>query len=421
MKSPRAALLLALMLIVASPIVWAQDKIRITVAVQTLGDVHGDLEVALAERYMEMNPNVEIELVDGREVAVYLAGGIELDVIGTQTSADIFLNMGHSQVLEPLDALISEYGFREGFDINDIHPAMLEMHRVNGELHFMPYRSFPMLNYINVDLFEQMGVPLPTNDWTWEEYEDKLRRITRDVDGDGINDVWGGATDPTINTRLSAWIWQNGGDWFTEDRTKTLIDSREVITALEWLEDMYAREIHVPYQVTNGQWQQNLTLFGDGKVGVYGPVGIVTQYQAAPFEWDVIFPPQNEARATNAGNRGYVIHKNSKHKDVAWDFVQYLVSWESQLYRYEQLQVMGTHRHLATLPEIQSPQTRPASVRYYLDILPYSRALPQELHTGRVISTIMSSFRSIWSEGRSPQVVVNELSDAVNAMLMMGN
>ncbi len=46
-------------------------------------------------------------------------------------------------------------------------------------------RAFTGALYYNKDVFEEYGVDYPTADWTYAEYLDAMKRLTRDRDGDG--------------------------------------------------------------------------------------------------------------------------------------------------------------------------------------------------------------------------------------------
>lgn len=59
---------------------------------------------------------------------------------------------------------------------------------MNDEVYALPFRSDFWLIYYNKDLFDQAGVPYPTNDMTLEQYDELARKMTS---GSGSNKVYG--------------------------------------------------------------------------------------------------------------------------------------------------------------------------------------------------------------------------------------
>jgi len=400
----------------------AQEPITLTFAVQSLGDVHGDLEVALAEEYMKLHPHIKIEAVRGQNVDVQMAGGLIPDLIGTQTGTPSYLSMAVNGVFDDIYALQERYGNIPNFSLAELHPAFIEMHRLNGEVHLIPYRPFIYGMYTNLDLFARGGVAPPSDEWTWDDYADVMEKLSRDTSGDGMNDVWGGGTDP-IWSRMSSWIWQNGTDWFTEDLSRTLIDTPAVYEAVDWLAGFRQDGGHPPYQISN-TLGKTANLFIDGRLGVYGPIGNLyvgdLRDAEVPFAWDVVALPQNVAKATYAGTRGYVIPKEARHHKEGWEFAQYLAGWEAQVYRFEQLGMIGTHLRLATLPEIQRPDLPPANIRMFFDAMAYAKPAQNDPAAREALAQLQRAYQAVWLGERDAKSVGEELAPSINATLREG-
>ena len=48
----------------------------------------------------------------------------------------------------------------------------------------LPYESVPTLMYVNRTLLEKEGISLPSDDWTWADFYDICRRVTKDTNED---------------------------------------------------------------------------------------------------------------------------------------------------------------------------------------------------------------------------------------------
>ncbi len=56
----------------------------------------------------------------------------------------------------------------------------------------MPKDTSPVGIFFNKGLFDKFGVPYPPEDeWTWDQFAETVKKLTKDTDGDGKTDVWG--------------------------------------------------------------------------------------------------------------------------------------------------------------------------------------------------------------------------------------
>ncbi|WP_339158353.1 sugar ABC transporter substrate-binding protein [Paenibacillus sp. FSL W8-0186] len=142
----------------------------------------------LIDAYKAKNPNVTIEYVDLGStdymtmLSTQLSGGADLDIL---TVKDIpgYANLVKQNHLEPLKKYMSE----QGIDVS-LYGGTVEQIQMNDEVYALPFRSDFWLIYYNKDLFDQAGVPYPTNDMTLEQYDELARKMTS---GSGSNKVYG--------------------------------------------------------------------------------------------------------------------------------------------------------------------------------------------------------------------------------------
>jgi len=134
---------------------------------------------ALVEAYKDVAPNVTIEMVDlgstdyQTVLATELSGsGTDFDVV---TIKDVpgYATLVQKGSIIPLNDLIE----RDGIDLSR-YSGIPEQLMVDGQLYEMPFRSDFWVLYYNKDLFDAKGVPYPTNDMTFEEYDALARQMT---------------------------------------------------------------------------------------------------------------------------------------------------------------------------------------------------------------------------------------------------
>ncbi|GBF71860.1 ABC transporter substrate-binding protein [Paenibacillus sp. 598K] len=142
----------------------------------------------LIKAYTDANPHVTIEYVDLGStdymtmLSTQLSGGADLDVL---TIKDIpgYANLVKQNHLEPLNGFIGDSGIDKA-----AYGGTVEQIQVNDEVYALPFRSDFWLIYYNKDLFDKAGVPYPTNDMTFDQYEEIARSVTS---GSGAEKVYG--------------------------------------------------------------------------------------------------------------------------------------------------------------------------------------------------------------------------------------
>ncbi len=148
-----------------------------------------DLESAqyykdLANAYQAKNPNITIEFVDlgsadyTTMLGTQLSGGADLDVV-TIKEMPSYYNLIKQNFLEPIDTTNIDKSKYSG---------LIEQLELDGKLYTLPYRSDFWLTYYNKDIFDKQGIPYPTNDMTFQEYEKLARQLTN---GEGADKVYG--------------------------------------------------------------------------------------------------------------------------------------------------------------------------------------------------------------------------------------
>ena len=197
-------------------------------------------EPDLAERvlapYLARHPGLELQshLLPSRDEE----GGGLLMALASDDPPDVFLLEDDDvpAVVERDAALdLAPYLPRVGVDLARYDARLVTVFRRGAALYGLPRGYTPMVVAFNKDLFDRAGVPYPADDWTWEDFLQAARRLTRDSDGDGSIDQWGSALDPRVAYWLP-WIWAGGGDVLCADgrRASGCLDAPATVEALRW-------------------------------------------------------------------------------------------------------------------------------------------------------------------------------------------
>jgi len=305
---------------------------------------------AAADAFHAANPDITVEIVDissqeyGDKLNIMLSGGDETDVI---TIKDI---PGYNGLISrgQIDSLNSRVE-AAGIDLSAFAGAAEEL-TSNGELYSLPFRSDIWILYYNKDLFDAAGVDYPTNDMTWQQYDEIARQLTS---GEGADKVYG-AHFHTWRSTVQLPTFQDGQN--------TAIASDYAF--MKWMYDLVTAQqddgIIMDYGELKAGSIHYSGVFQNGQVAML-PMGswfIGTMVAAArdgktDVNWDVVkYPhPEGVEPGTTAGTlTALSINTLSQHKDEAFKFIEWFSGPEGAnlLAGLGNLPAMRTEEALAT-------------------------------------------------------------------------
>lgn len=174
----------------------------------------------------------------------------------------------------------------------------------------------------NKSMFDNAGIALPTDEWTWDDALAAAQALTKDT-GDPQTTEWGIASI-TPRDRLWPRIWDFGGAILDDAYTKCLLDQPEAMAAMQWLYDTYAVHKVNPQTPPTHAVHPFLT----GRIGMYGCGSWVpSSLKDAEFEWEVAHWPrgeQSKERITQGNSDGFSCFKATKAPDAAWELLYFM-------------------------------------------------------------------------------------------------
>jgi len=226
-------------------------------------------------------------------------------------------------VVEPLDQLIPA-------EIQATFiPAVLEDCRykaavpagLKDKLISIPYFTDVRLILYRKDIFAERGVPEPL-DWTWDDFVEYAQELTFD-------DVYGFGTSGRYNSQFIIFVWQAGGE-ILDENGYPLFTSPEFLEGINFYWDLYhTHRVVQPGAVDAHLWDVRKML-AEGKIAMYidcGDSARVLYEELGDKLGAALLPkhPRTGKRTAFFGADGFVILKQSRHKEEAAKLLLWLI------------------------------------------------------------------------------------------------
>lgn len=281
---------------------------------------------AVVDDFQAANPNitVKVEVSDWdsywTKLNTLVAGGTPPDVFAMD--APLYLDWQSRGALLNLQPYIdANPGFLDGF-----YPQTLSVYKAGSEYFGLPRDFQTIVLFYNKDMFDEAGAAYPTAEWTYDDLLNTAKELTKDTNADGKVDQYGFWSD-TWDMELfwSEAIWAYGGDIINSDHTKTLIGEGGAREAWAYIDSLYKEGV-MPMPTTAGEYGDDLFQSGNAAMTTIGHWA-VPGYVQAGIKFGVAPMPTGPAgRATSVNSAGFVVSKDSKNPDAAFEFIKFALS-----------------------------------------------------------------------------------------------
>jgi multiple sugar transport system substrate-binding protein len=286
--------------------------------------------------FQEKFPHIKVTLEPSAEyltkLAVLFGSNTIGDVMFLEADDEGFFGFWAAQgMLNQLDPYIR----RDRFDLNVFFPTAVEALKIiDGKIWAFPYNAFMARCglFYNAALFQQGGLPLPTDDWTYEDMRVAAQRLTKRA-GTEV-DVWGGGRNFGGDFSFMAITRAFGGDLYSKDGKKTLLASEPSRQAISWWLDRYTKDRTM---ALNPGTATPRVLFEQGKSAFtagYNPGDrrlVANALNPTGVQWGLTLMPKGPA-----GRRGGAFFltptgmaRITKHPDESWELQKFLAEKET--------------------------------------------------------------------------------------------
>ncbi|MGF9564410.1 sugar ABC transporter substrate-binding protein [Neorhizobium sp. JUb45] len=284
----------------------------------------------LIEAYQAKNPNVKFEHIDlgsqdyQQMIATQLAGGSkDIDIV-TVKDVPNYTNLIRAGSIMDLSSFMTEQKIDKAS-----FGGLAEEMTVDGKIYSLPFRSDFWVVYYNKDIFDKAGVPYPTNDMTWAQFDETATKL---AGGMGVNKTYGAL----FHT------------WRSTVQLAGILDGKNTLAGPDYafLKPWYERALKlqedsiVPSYATLKTSNTHYSgPFFNGTIGML-PMGTwfvgtqiakVKSGESKSKNWGIVkFPhPDGVVAGTTAAQiSGLSVNSNSGHKEAVLDFIKFVTSAE---------------------------------------------------------------------------------------------
>jgi multiple sugar transport system substrate-binding protein len=380
-------------------------------ASQKQADLFHQMHPAITIKILQIPNNTNYDI----KVQTLIAGGAPPDLFG---SGDVILptlfQKGYARDLTP-------YINRDHYSLSDFFQEEFRAFRYKGDIYALTDNWDTQVMYYNKDLFRKDGVAFPNKNWTWNDFRAAAIKLTH---GSGSSKQYG-AVFTSWFAPVYDLIWSYGGDIFSADGKSTLLNQPAAEQAIQWLADLYLKDKVSPTPSMLGSNGPDLR-FMSGRAAMMidggrwwaaefvGPPGITKfDWAAAPI------PKGPKGRANFFHISCYIVARNAKNPDAAWEFLKFLLSKQGIAIVAADQQGIPSRVSLAHDPSFTKDPTNVKHdlVQPWFDSLPTVHAAPMIINFNQAQSLIDTALNPVWRGQTTAKAAMDSLAPKLNAEL----
>lgn len=359
------------------------DTVRVTVA--EYSNATGPYFEKMAQEFTKANPgiDVKIEVVNWnsllQKLQTDISGGTnsDLSIIGTRWLLD-FVKDG---VAEPLDSYLTP-AVRDRFV-----PVFLKPGTIGGKIYGLPIAASARAMFYNKDMLTKTG--FPNGPGTWDDVVAAATKIKAAGSyGFGIQ-----GKDLETDVYWYYALWSYGGDLIGPDG-KTGFAGPAGVKTLEMYKSMIDQGLTEP-GVTNYTRANLQDLFKQGRLGmvITGPFLIGQIAKEAPnLQYGIVPVPKGTTQSTYAVTDSIVMFKNSKVKQAAWKFLDFLFTEQPRIEFNKNEGFLPTTKAVAEDPYFANDER----LKVFVGLLPNAHFAPVISGWEDVAKDVIDALQSVY-------------------------
>jgi multiple sugar transport system substrate-binding protein len=376
------------------------------------------------KKFEEMNPDIDIETVPlpyeetPDQLAIMIAAGNPPDI----TTVDVIWleQLAAMGGLEPLSGYFSEDLLK------DLFPSSINLGKAQGDQYALVWNDNPNLLCYNRVLLEKAGFNPDQPPPTMDEFNQAIAAVSG-LGGDILGIELNMSKDSFSADYLHPWLWNFGAEVFNPDR-KIILNNAAGVEAVEWVNSLVKNKYMDPglgireIRVIFAQEKLGFMLEGPWIRGILR--GLNPRQEEFDKDWALAPIPKGSAIPddvpygySNPSSHMLVLSKDSKNKEAAWKYMEFLIS-DTEITKtyYQDTGLMPTRISLLNDPIYKDDPF----VRQVLNQTEYmKKPLGWGPRWGRVGEIVMAAVQEVVLMGRDVQSALDEAVRQIDIELSM--
>ena len=250
----------------------------------------------------------------------------------SNTAPDIF-RAGYGQIggYSSQGALLDLSSYFSSSEAGAFIPAFWQAVKFDGKPYGVPQQTDTSALVYNTKMMTDAGVTSFPDSlgsaWSWEEFESVMKKLRAKQDAKHFPfaDNWQLGGSP----RWLTWLFNAGGNLLSSDLKSSAIESAAGTKALDYTKRFFTNK-YVPQNssVKSNAYADTTWLAGTTAMVSAGNF-LLSEFAPAKFEWGVTYLPRDTRGADDLGGNALVATATSKNKDLAAEFLKYMVTDEA--------------------------------------------------------------------------------------------
>lgn len=222
----------------------------------------------------------------------------------------------------------------ESFDLDRYFTNVVDVGRRGTALYAIPLDFTPLVLYYNKALFDEAKVPYPKPGWTCEDFLATAKALTIERPKNPAKKQYGMHFINWMPLWVP-WIWTHGGDVLSPDgqHAEGYFNSDKSIAAIQFLTDLITRYKVAPSHSEAAAAGVDLFRAGRAAMNVAGHWMII-DYRSDGINFGVTMLPTDTGHPkTVIYESGLAINRETKQRELAWEYVKFMTSAEVQKIR----------------------------------------------------------------------------------------
>lgn len=351
-------------------------------------------EVSVVNAFQAAHPEIKVEfqLLPYADyftsLKTWIAGGTAPDVASLDLA--MLQEMAASGSLVDLNPMIKS----TGYDLSAYYDSTLKIFQNKGGQYGLPASYSNVVLYYNKKLFDEAGIPYPTDKMDWATFIDYAKKLTKDTNGDGNNEIFG-----TSRLWWPYYMLFNDAAPFNADATKCTLTDQKAIDGFQQMVDLTLKYKVAP-SANDLAAQDDWHMFEGGRIAMY-PIGpwSISEFNNVikDFDWDATTLPSGPSgkKTTFLFANAYSILSASKQQEAAFTFLKFVTGAEGDQIRQDSGFEIAPIKSVAEASFLKSMVgKKPANAKVFLDSAAFAQSVPTHARWSEISDAISSQLDS---------------------------